>query len=434
MWGLTPRNKRSFTDFACLHENRNLYGPNHNDMENRRKFLKKSLVALTGAGLTGRAFGRRNDQTGDAGEGSFVYRTLGKTGIRIPIVSMGTGNCNNPNIVREALDRGVKLFATSAYYQNGNNEKMLGEILRERPRDSFMIMTGTVEGLEIDHRNGLFKPGTNPEVYLEHANECLKRLQVDHLDILSMGFGAKREMVLYEPVLKALETFKKQGKTRYLGLATHSFEPEAVRAAADSGVYDIVTVAYNFRRQNREEIREALQYAADAGMGIIAMKTMAGAYWDKEKTRPINTTAALKWVLQDENLHTSIPDCSSYDHLVQNLAVMQNLELNEEEMQDLELSPDDLSTGIYCQHCGQCLSQCPQELDIPTAMRSYMYAYGYRNLEQARQTLSLAGLPEKPCGNCSLCRVRCTMGFDVKRKILDIARIRDVPEDILRLA
>ncbi len=36
------------------------------------------------------------------------------------------------------------------------------------------------------------------------------------------------------------------------------------------------------------------------------MKTMAGAYWDREKTKPINGVAALKWVLQNENIHTTV--------------------------------------------------------------------------------------------------------------------------------
>jgi predicted aldo/keto reductase-like oxidoreductase len=89
--------------------------------------------------------------------------------------------------------------------------------------------------------------------------------------------------------------FKEQGKTKYLGIATHSYEPEAIRAAADTGVFDVVMTAYNFKKSNRTEIEDAINYAAGKGMGIIAMKTMAGAYWDKERTRPINTRAALKF-------------------------------------------------------------------------------------------------------------------------------------------
>ncbi len=81
-------------------------------------------------------------------------------------------------------------------------------------------------------------------------------------------------------------------------------------------------ISYNFLKTNREELDEALRYAADKGLGIIAMKTMAGAYWDKERTMPINTRAALKWVLKNENIHTSVPDCGDFNQLNQDLEIM----------------------------------------------------------------------------------------------------------------
>lgn len=394
---------------------------------NRRDFIKiTSALGLTGNALSQFACGS------DKSKKKIIYRRLGRTGIEIPVVSMGTGNCNNPNIVKVAYDCGIKLFATSEYYANGNNEKMIGEALKDKPRDSYMIMTGATGGLSIDYQRGLYKPDTNPEVYLDHANGCLKRLQMEYVDILSLGFGARREFVMYEPIIKAVKRFKSEGKAKYIGLATHSFEPEAIRAAADAGVYDVVTVAYNFRKTNLHEIDAALKYAASAGLGIIAMKTMAGAYWDKKRTKPINAQAALKWVIQNENIHTTIPDCATFDHLEKDLAIMDNPVLTKEEMKDLELTAEDTSLGLYCQQCGQCLTQCPENIDIPTLMRSYMYAYGYRNLSLARRTANLVSTDRLPCIDCSQCSVDCTMGFNIREKVLDIARIREIPEDLIR--
>ncbi len=402
-------------------------------MQNRRKFIKSTLMAATGTGLASRTFSQTTPvHKNNMKENKFVYRTLGNTGIKIPVISMGTGNTSNPELIKEALDQGVKLFATSEYYQNGNNEKMVGEALKGYPRDSFFILTGTNGGIVFDNKNGLYKPETDPEVYLEHANGCLKRLQLDHVDFFSLGFAARRESVFFEPLLKALEKFKRQGKTKYLGIATHKFEPEAIRAAADVGIYDVVMTAYNFRKNNIDEIDEALKYASGKGMGIIAMKTMAGVYWDREKTEPINTKAALKWVLRNENIHTTVPDCSSYDQLKQDLAIMSDLRMTEEEKQDLKPSSDKLSSGIYCQQCNRCISQCPENLDIPTIMRSYLYAFGHNNLAHAQHTLSSSGLSSVPCNTCNNCTVKCQMGFDIRTKILDIARLKDVPEDFFR--
>jgi predicted aldo/keto reductase-like oxidoreductase len=401
-------------------------------MANRRTFLKKSLLAFTGAGLAHPSFSVSNTAVpGEAGEKKFIFRSLGKTGIRLPVVSMGTGNCDNPNLIREALDRGVKLLATHQYYLNGNNEKMVGEVLKDRPRGSCMLLTGTGEGLEIDFRNGRFGPKTDTGVFLESVHGCLQRLQVDCVDILNAPYAGSREAVFYEPVLKTLEKLKKQGKVRYIGIASHNLEHETLRDAADTGVYDMVTIAYNFRKTNLQEMDEALRYAADKGMGIIAMKTMAGVYWDKEKRQPINTRAALKWALRNENIHTSIPDCSTFKELQQDLDIMAELDLTEEEWMDLNPPAGGSTTGLYCQQCQACVAQCPENIDIPTLMRSYMYAYGYRNLALARQTMDRSQLSRLTCGDCHSCRVDCAMGFNVREKILDIARIRKIPEDMI---
>lgn len=408
-------------------------------MQDRRKFLKNSLLAVTGAGLVSGSYpqsiaGQKSLQD----ETKLFYRTLGKTGIRLPVISMGTGNTNNPNLVRSALDKGVKLLATSEAYQHGNNESMVGSVLKDRPRDSFIIMTSCGEVNRMDSKTGLYKGPFDAKAFLHRVDESLKRLEVDHVDIFIQPFAATKESVFYKPVRETMETIKKSGKARYLGIATHRLEHEAIRAAVDTGIHDVIMTAYNFRRQgwgdiqNGEKLDEAIQYAAEAGLGIIAMKTMAGVYWDKERTKPINPTAALKWVLQNENVHTTVPDCSTYDQLDQDLAIMASMELTEQEKQDLKPPSEDLSSGLYCQQCSKCISQCPETMDIPTIMRSYMYAYGYKNLELAHKTLRSTGLHSFPCNGCSRCIVKCPMGFDVRSKILDIARLQDIPGDFIR--
>ncbi|MBA7545143.1 hypothetical protein ES705_37506 [subsurface metagenome] len=311
---------------------------------------------------------------------------------------------------------------------------LVGSVLKDRPRDSFIIMTSSGDINWLDTQTGVYNSSFDPEAYMQRVDGSLERLEVDYVDIFIQPFAATRESVFHEPARKAMETIKKKGKAKYLGIATHRFEHEAIRAAVDIGIYDVIMTAYNFRRQNREELDEAIQYAAESGLGIIAMKTMAGVYRDKEKTKPINATAALKWVLQNKNVHTTVPDCSTYDQLNQDLAIMANLELTEEEKQDLKPPSEELSSGLYCQQCNKCISQCPEAIDIPTIMRSYMYAYGYRNLEFARKTLCSTGLHSFPCNDCSDCNVNCLMGFDVRSKILDIARLQDIPEDFIRQA
>jgi hypothetical protein len=60
-----------------------------------------------------------------------------------------------------------------------------------------------------------------------------------------------------------------------------------------------------------------------------------------------------------------------------------------------------------------------------------MYVYGYRDLAAARDALDGVDLSFLACETCDRCTVDCTMGFDVRGRIRDVARIRHVPEDFV---
>ena len=399
--------------------------------QNRRQFIRKGLAGLSGAAIVPLSVKQGVAATNsEEKEKKFIYRTLGKTGIKLPIVSMGAGDTDNPNLIKAAMDEGIVLFATSEYYRNGKNEEMIGEIIKERGRDSVIIMTSANPG-GIDHQGGVFTGDNDPDQYMKQADACLKRLGMDPVDIFLLPFAAKKESVYFEPLLHVMEKIKKEGKAKYIGIATHSWEHESIRAAADVGIYDVVMTAYNFRRKNIAEIDEAIAYANEKGLGIIAMKTMAGGYWDNDKKEPINKKAALKWALKNEHIHTTVPGFTTFDQMQEDLSVMEDLQLTEEERSDLKLADANFPAGMYCQQCGVCRPQCRYGYDIPTAMRSYMYAYGYQNLLHAQQTLTASKLPENPCRECASCGVICSMGFDVRCKLEDITRLKRVPEDFL---
>ncbi|MBN1159023.1 MAG: aldo/keto reductase [Bacteroidales bacterium] len=401
-------------------------------MQDRRTFIKKSMVTAAGAGLAaGTTYGNSPNTLINRQERKFVYRTLGRTGMEVPVISLGLDSTKDPTLIRQALDENIMLLVTHETYYGGNSERIIGEVVKGRDRDSYMIMTGALDNNTVDEERGLFRADASGKDLLRRAEGCLERLQLESIDIFILSYAARRESVFFEPYLKAMETLKKQGKARFLAIATHSHQPEAIRAAVDTGIYDVVMTAYNFRMDNLQEMDEALKYAADANLGIVGMKTMAGVYWDKERTSPINPEAAIKWVLQNENIHTVAPACSNFNQLYQDIGLMEDLTLDEKEKRDL-IPPGESSAGLYCQQCGRCISQCRKGINIPAVMRSYMYAYGYRNLDHAYRTLCFSGLDAALCRDCTSCAVSCAMGFDVRTKILDIARLQDVPYDFIR--
>jgi predicted aldo/keto reductase-like oxidoreductase len=250
------------------------------------------------------------------------------------------------------------------------------------------------------------------------------------VDVFLFPYSGKKETVLNDGVLKALTQLKKQGKTRFLGIASHSDTEEALKAAADSGIYDIAMPAYNFKTINKDSMNAAISYAVKAGMGIVAMKTTAGGARDKSGT-PLNINAALKWVLQNENVSSIVSGMSSFEQLQNNIALINNLKMTEQDLKDLNITTLLSEPGLYCHQCKKCIPDCPHNLDIPTIMRSYMYAYGYKNIKQAWHTVAQADYSNQ-CDSCSICSVNCTAGFNVKQKIKDIVRLKNVPSDLIQ--
>jgi predicted aldo/keto reductase-like oxidoreductase len=397
----------------------------------RRSFIKAGASSLVGATvLPSFLKGKSRRAVPSSGKReNFIYRKLGKTDIELPIVSMGVMNADNPNLVAAALDAGIVLLDTAHGYQRGKNEEMIGQVIKNRDRDSFVIATKIP--YPKDRETGMYLPETSVESFQEKFEISLKRLGLDYVDILYIHNVSAKEVVFCEPAIKFLERAKKEGKARFGGFSTHQNEHEVIKAAVESGAYDVILTAYNFNKTNRVELGKAIAEAADAGIGIVAMKTQAGVYWDKEKQQPINMKAALKWALQNENIHTSIPGMTAFDQLEADISVMEDLTLTPDERKDLRLDESQTYAGLYCQQCDKCRGQCPEAVDVPTFMRSYMYAYGYRNTGLAQETLSSMELSSLPCSDCTNCGVRCSMGFDVRSKILDIARLKDIPSEFL---
>ena len=398
---------------------------------NRRQFLKKSIMGITGAALLPSNLTIKGGfEANKSATPELASRILGKTGIKTPLISMGTSSATAAGFVRTAYEAGIKLFFSATYYGEGKNEQLVGEGLKGLPRDSFVVGTA-VPSDGMDMRTGIFTKPFDPQAYITKAEQSLKRFGLDYVDFFLFPYAGKRETVLNEGVLKAMEQLKKQGKTRFVGIASHSDTEEALKAATDSGIFELAMIAYNYKTLNKESFNVSVANAVQAGIGIVAMKTTAGAA--REKSGPsLNTDAALKWVLQNQNISSIVSGMSSLEELQKNLAMIQNLKMSEQEFKDLNLTSLNSESGLYCHQCRKCIPECPHNLDIPTIMRSYMYAYGYKNSNQAWQTISGVDISGRPCEKCSVCNINCTAGFDIRKKILDISRLKDVPAEFVQ--
>jgi uncharacterized protein len=389
----------------------------------RRDFMKSSIAGL---GSFVYLSSNKKKQEKNQRERKFIYRTLGKTGIKIPVIGMGMLQPSNPTLVRAAIDAGITHFdSTGIPAVQENNLKMFADVTKGKPRESFII--GVKVPFPTDAATGLYKEGVTTEAFLKKFEFSLKCLNMEYVDVLYHYAVARKESAFYEPIMKAMEKAKKEGKTRFLGISAHMNVPEVVQAAADSNFYEVVIAAYNFKQKNYLQVREAIGKAAGAGLGVIAIKAIRGGL--KEGEKPVNPRASLKWVLQDPNVHATIPAFGTFEDMNVDLSVMDDLNLTDSEKEDLKRAAS--SAGLYCQGCGQCMRQCLAQLPIPDLMRAYMYAYGYRQPALAKNLVVSLDLPRQVCGECSSCPVECLNRWDVAGKIRDIVRLRDVPSGFL---
>ena len=96
----------------------------------RRQFIQRTALGLITAGLGIPTVRASSAETGKSSK--ILYRTLGNTKLQIPVVSFGVMNSDSPDLIRKALDMGVKHLDTAHVYLRGNSEKVIGQILEQR--------------------------------------------------------------------------------------------------------------------------------------------------------------------------------------------------------------------------------------------------------------------------------------------------------------
>ncbi|HEV2397014.1 MAG TPA: aldo/keto reductase [Candidatus Sulfotelmatobacter sp.] len=386
---------------------------------NRREFIVKPLVFAGAAGVLGRTESLVA-QPATTPSGPLLTRMLGKTGISLPIVSMGVMNADIPGLLRRSYELGIRHFDTAASYQQGRNEEMVGQVIKELGvRDKVIISTKQAV------RNHHLPTEEGKERFVRGVEASLERLQMDHVDILYSHAVDSPNHLKEEGHLQALQALKKEGKARFIGISTHN-TVEVIPEAVKLNMFDVFLVTWNYTMAHDQEMLNIIKHAANSGIGIVAMKTQAGGTVRPDPKLPkqlplFSQTALLKWVLNHEFVTTAIPGFSTYQHLEQDFPVARDLAYTDEEKQFLA-DKAFAASAEFCHQCGQCREDCPKRVDIPVLMRSHMYAVQYGNRALARQTLAELPIGKgiEACGSCDTCAASCRNSVRIARKIDDL--------------
>jgi predicted aldo/keto reductase-like oxidoreductase len=402
----------------------------------RREFIFKTVGGAAAAGIMGKAgltLDAQEAASVKSPKGTPITRVLGKTGIRLPVVSMGVMNADNPALVKRSFEMGIRHFDTAAAYQKGRNEEMVGTVIKElKARDQVIIATKIVPPrAEIMEQMG---DKLVAEDFLARLDQSLARLQTDFVDILYIH-NVSNPAILQRPgLLAAIATAKKARKARFVGFTTHQGMTECLEAAAAAGHFDAILTAINYSMADDKALFAAMKKAAAAGIGLVAMKTQCRQAWSKEsrlaggeeyREGSVWQTALLKWALRLESVTTAIPGYTTFQQLEADWPAAFSLDFTPEESKFLADPGVQLALGGVCRQCGGCAGSCPQGVDVPALVRAHMYAADYGNFSEMRRTLdelpAARGLQK--CSDCRECRAACVRGVRIGRRLGELKAI-----------
>ena len=217
------------------------------------------------------------------------YRRLGRSGVKIAPLCLGTDNFANPTpkaeakaMLNRALDAGINLIDTSNSYAQGESERIIGRALKENGRRQQVLIA-----TKVHYPTG---PGPNERGngrlhIIQACEDSLRRLQTDHIDLYQLHRPDFE--VPIEETLAALTDLVRAGKVRYIGSSTAPAWKvmEAIMVSELRGYVRFVSEQPPYNLLDRRIENELLPLAQAHGLGILpwsplAMGILAGRYSD----------------------------------------------------------------------------------------------------------------------------------------------------------
>jgi len=321
-------------------------------------------------------------------------RILGKTGIKIPCLSLGTmfNLIDNQIILRSTLKYGVKYWDTSNNYAGGNSELGIGKYLSKNPevRKNLFLVSKASRAKTVDE-------------FEERLQLSLERMNTDYIDLYYAPHGASDPAQFTDELRRWVEDAKKRGLIKFFGFSTHSNMAKCLTAAAKLGWIDALMTSYNFRLMQDPEMQSAIDACHKANIGIVAMKTTGKTtirrfrldvetQADKKLIEQLQQQgfsqeqATIKLVLDDERISSACVGMESVAVLTANVAaVMNRTELTQAD-RDIFKEYAKVTCSGYCAGCSDiCNAALPDVSYVSDIMRYLMYYNSYGDTDRARE-------------------------------------------------
>ncbi|HDJ4628164.1 TPA: aldo/keto reductase [Staphylococcus aureus] len=225
------------------------------------------------------------------------FVNLGKSDVEVFPIALGTnavgGHNLYPNldeeqgkdVVRQAINHGINLLDTAYIYGPERSEELVGEVVKEYPREQIKIAT---KGSHEFDENQEVHQNSQPEYLKQQVENSLKRLQTDYIDLYYIHFPD--DNTPKDQAVAALQELKEQGKIKAIGVS--NFTLDQLKEANKDGYVDVVQLEYNLLHRENEAV---LQYCVDHLITFIpyfplASGILAGKYDENTKFSDHRTT------------------------------------------------------------------------------------------------------------------------------------------------
>ncbi|HDE5416952.1 TPA: aldo/keto reductase [Staphylococcus aureus] len=225
------------------------------------------------------------------------FVNLGKSDVEVFPIALGTnavgGHNLYPNldeeqgkdVVRQAINHGINLLDTAYIYGPERSEELVGEVVKEYPREQIKIAT---KGSHEFDENQEVHQNNQPEYLKKQVENSLKRLQTDYIDLYYIHFPD--DNTPKDQAVAALQELKEQGKIKAIGVS--NFTLDQLKEANKDGYVDVVQLEYNLLHRENEAV---LQYCVDHLITFIpyfplASGILAGKYDENTKFSDHRTT------------------------------------------------------------------------------------------------------------------------------------------------
>ncbi len=427
----------------------------------RRRFLKYSTLGMIGAGIPYRKAIDGVPITARPEKLKIKeYRILGRTAFKVSDISAGEHQ-GNEAILKMLLDAGVNYIDTGESYGRGRDERIIGQVLKNRDRKSIFVTTKLY----------LSKDRTKASI-IDRTRKCLERLQTDYIDCMMIHSAQNIATIKDKGFHDAMSQLKTEGRVRFVGISNHgthwgTLEPEEsmeqiLLAAAEDGRFDMMLFVYNYlAKENGEKI---LKVCAEKNIGTTLMKTNpvadylffqdevehfkkegedipeylkqvlsryeqlvkeAQGFINKHNLKNILEIreAAVRYALNNPHVHTICATCNTFEE-AEAFIELSGSRFTSQDKKTLTVYAQ--GCGIfYCRHaCGLCEGSCPHHVPVNSIMRySHYYVAQHREKHAMKKYADLPTAKADRCLNCEgYCETSCPFGVPIHALLIQTHR------------